>query len=83
MNNQNENKKLKEIYKEINIKENFKQCLQLFHKFQTLIDIGCANGYHAIEFINNLRAKKYFGVDISETIISNAKKNIRLLIKIK
>lgn len=66
MNNESENKKLREIYQTEIIKENFKQCLKFFDNFETLIDIGCANG----TFLNYIHTiyedKKLYGLDIND-----------------
>ena len=40
----------------------------------SVLDVGCANGYHSKRFIKDLNCKKYSGTDISKTIISKAKK---------
>ena len=37
-----------------------------------VLDIGCANGYHLNSFMKINGFKRYYGTDISSTIINNA-----------
>ena len=47
----------------------------------SVLDIGCANGYHLNYFMNIKGFKQYYGTDISSTIISKAIKKNKDLIK--
>jgi len=41
-------------------------------KIESILDIGCANGYQSEGLVDSTKAKYYTGIDVSSTIIQNA-----------